>query len=212
MILRKAVVRTVAREVEKVAEQILKDYREGRVLDEPNITNGLAFLTEDRARKWETDGIQWYAQVLRTGRGRAAQEKKVGADLLGVIDLNLPDLEFKKGFLAQAKRAEPGARFREDDWENLITQCKRMLSNTPDSFLMLYSKRKGIRIVPALSVIHYEGRDPFQLNHRSIRRFFEDFLECFIGDKQFDSPRWVESRMKELACDTVLAIKGEEEP
>jgi hypothetical protein len=71
---------------------------------------------------------------------------------MGVLDVKVTDLRVKKGFLAQAKRAEPDTSFSRDEWARLQGQCETMLQRSPDSFVFLYSKEKGIRVVPAIEV------------------------------------------------------------
>ena len=131
--------------------------------------------------------VVWNARTLRTSRGRAAEEKRHGADLMGVLDIDIPDYRVTKGFLAQAKRAEPGRQLSKTDWKRLHDQCQTMLSRTPDSFVWVYSKKRGIRIFPAISVVELNTRDIFDLYDRSVSSFFEYHLECFIGDQRLNS-------------------------
>ena len=102
--------------------------------------------------------IVWNARSLRTSRGRAAEEKHHGADLMGVLDINIPNYHVTKGFLAQAKLAEPGRHFSKGEWNRLHDQCETMLRRTPESFVWVYSKERGIRIFPAISVVELDSR------------------------------------------------------
>lgn len=142
---------------------------------------------ERRIAKQPRGGIAWEARTLRTGRGIAAEEKRHGADLMGILDLALPDYRATKGFLAQAKRAEPGQRFSKSEWNRLCSQCETMLLRTPDSFVWVYSKSRGIRIFSANSVLGLESRSIFDLYSRGVSSFFENHIECFIGDRRLDS-------------------------
>ena len=103
---------------------------------------------------------------------------------MGVLDVKVTDLRVKKGFLAQAKRAEPDTSFSRDEWARLQGQCETMLQRSPDSFVFLYSKEKGIRVVPAIEVLGSSSRNPFQSYDRSFQRFFEQFIQCFVGDRR----------------------------
>ncbi len=85
----------------------------------------------------------WRAATLRAGSGSGAEEKEFGADILGVLSIDLPDYKVAKGFLAQAKRAEPGVRFSNSEWSRLRAQCNIMLMTTPDCFVVAYSKTVG---------------------------------------------------------------------
>ena len=100
--------------------------------------------------------IVWNARSLRTSSGRAAEEKRHGADLMGVLDIDIPDYRITKGFLVQSKLAEPGRIFPKKDWKRLHDQCETMLCRTPDSFVWVYSKERGIRIFPAVSVVELD--------------------------------------------------------
>ena len=131
--------------------------------------------------------INWTARSLKTGPGIAGEEKRYGADLMGVLDIDIPDYRVKKGFLVQAKRAEPERRFNNRDWGRLHSQCEKMLLRTPDAFVWVYSKSAGIRIFPAAPVLSLSSRDIFELYSRSVSSFFEYHIECFIGDRRLNS-------------------------
>ncbi len=193
-------------------------YREGRVVEEPQVTDRVLGAIEERIRyrrfdanrdghavealrrtdnyRWAIDhnicgsqfgGIVWKARTLRTGPGRAAEEKRHGADLMGVLDIDLPGYRVAKGFLVQAKRAEPNRRFSQREWDRLHSQCEKMLLRTPDSFVFVYSKSKGIRIFPANSVLGLKSRNIFELYDRSVSSFFESHIVCLIGDLRLNS-------------------------
>ena len=131
--------------------------------------------------------IVWNARSLRTSSGRAAEEKRHGADLMGVLDIDIPDYRITKGFLVQSKLAEPGRIFSKKDWKRLHDQCETMLCRTTASFVWVYSKERGIRIFPAVSVVELDSRYIFDLYDRSVSSFFEYHLECFIGDRRLNS-------------------------
>lgn len=217
-------VREIAREISSAADGALNAYRDGRVTEEPQITDRIIGAIEDRIGRKRPDeeappndeggifplnaartsdrfvegdhddasnsvfqSINWTALSLRTGSGIAAEEKRHGADLMGVVDIDIPDYLVVKGFLAQAKRAEPGQRFQQKDWDRLNFQCETMILRTPDSFVWVYSKTKGIRIFPAISVLTLKSKDIFDLYSRSVSSFFEYHIECFIGDRRLNS-------------------------
>ena len=153
--------------------------------------------------------IVWNARSLRTSSGRAAEEKRHGADLMGVLDIDIPNYRVTKGFLAQAKLAEPGRSFSKRDWNRLYDQCETMLRRTPDSFVWVYSKEKGIRIFPAISVVELDSRYIFDLYDRSVSSFFEYHLECFIGDRRLNSTniRTLDA-LDELPVERVLELSA----
>ncbi len=176
-------------------------YRLSRVTDEPHITDRLFGAIESRVRNlrfgpvassgWGgglRSPISWEAMTLRSGPHSAAHEKRYGADILGVFSADLPSYRISKGFLAQAKRAEPGANFDRTEWDRLIAQCERMLMITPDSFVVAYSKKQGVRFFSALAVTSLKGRDLFELYSMATRTFFERHFQSFIGDRRLDKP------------------------
>jgi len=127
-------------------------------------------------------GICWRAKTL-TDRGRGSQESKYGADFMGVLNISLPEFSVSKGFLAQAKFIRNGSA---GDLTELKQQCEKMLDLSPDSFVFLYGQN-GVRVVSALAIVG-TTLEPLQLYNRSAQRFFEEHLQCFIGDRDIQSP------------------------
>lgn len=185
-------VRKIAREIEDAANVAFSAHLEDRVVEEPQVTDRILGGIEDRIQARQFGGVVWKARTLRTGPGKAAEEKRHGADLMGVLDINLPFFKVQKGFLAQAKRAEPDGQFSKQAWDRLLFQCEKMLARTPDSFVWIYSKREGIRIFSANSVLGLGGgqisRNVFDLYNHSVSSFFESHIKCFIGDHRLNSP------------------------
>jgi hypothetical protein len=89
--------------------------------------------------------LRWEAMTLRAGSGSAAHEREFGADIMGVLTVETRDFKTAKGFLAQAKRAEPRTRFARSEWDRLHAQCQKMLAVTPDAFVLVYSLDRGVR-------------------------------------------------------------------
>lgn len=133
--------------------------------------------------------LVWQAMTLRAGSGSAAHEKRHGADVLGVLSIDTPGYQVSKGFLAQAKRAEPGIPFSKAEWERLQQQCETMLQVTPDAFALIFSKERGARMVSAAAIAAYSGRDVFDLYDMGLRSFFERHIESFIGDRRLNKPQ-----------------------
>ena len=182
-----AIVRTVAREISEAANGAFEAYREGDKMDEPDITGLILGAIGERIRSRRFGGMTWKTHIF-TSSGKDSEEKLHGADLMGVLDIDLPDYKVKKGFLAQAKKATPGSRFPKREWDRLTEQCKSMLARTPASFVFIYSRSYGIRIFPAVAALESGSRDIFDLYHHGVQRFFEDHIQCFIGDPRLDSP------------------------
>jgi hypothetical protein len=194
-------VREISNAIAHEADAVMEAYRRSRVTDEPHITDRLMGAIESRIRIMSfgpvfsstTGGgfrsrIAWEAHTLRSGSRAAAHEKKYGADILGVFTANIPNYSISKGFLAQAKRAEPRIDFKSSEWNRLISQCERMLAVTPDAFVLVYSRRQGARFFSAQAVAALRGRNLFELYSMMPRAFFERHLQSFIGDKRFNAP------------------------
>lgn len=173
-------VRAVATRVEAAIVNVTAAYLGGRVEQEPEFTGRMLGAIEYSLQEFETNGIVWKAKTL-TDRGRGSQESQYGADFVGVLNIELREYTVSKGFLAQAKLLRNG---RIDDLHRLRRQCETMLSLSPASFVFLYSG-DGVQVIPAISVI--SAADPLRLYARTSRRFFEDHLQCFIGDPAIHS-------------------------
>ena len=204
-------VRKVAREISEAADGAFKAYVEGRVAEEPQITDRILGAIEERINNLAIESargfVSWKARTLRTGRGYAAEEKRHGADFMGVLDVDLPDYKIKKGFLVQAKRSEPDKPFQKEEWHRLIRQCETMLERTPDSFVFVYSRSRGIRIFSAVSVLGSTSKNIFNLYHHGIQRFFENHIECFIGDRRLNSPDiWTLDILADFPVERVLHL------
>lgn len=181
-------VTAVADAISEAADGAFDAYVEGRVTEEPKITERISYAIEERLKNLNVNGVDWRAYPLRTSSGMAAEEKRHGADLMGVLDINLLDYRAKKGFLVQAKRAEPGRSFWQREWNLLIDQCEKMIARTPDSFVFVYSLSEGIKVFPANAVLGSKSKDIFDLHNHGIWQFFMDHLKCFIGDPRLNSP------------------------
>jgi hypothetical protein len=170
-------VREAGRLIAGAADRVVEALRQGRVEQEPAMTDRLLGAIEESLQGKTTHGIIWEAKTL-TDRGRGAQETEFGADFMGVVNIDLPDYQVAKGFLAQAKLARDA---RSIDRADLRRQCGKMLDHSPASYVFVYSP-DGIRVVPAIAVIASKvGLD--ELYARSVGRFFEEHFECFIGDQ-----------------------------
>lgn len=175
-------VRKVATRLGRAADRTVEALREGRIEQEPAITDRMLGCMEETLRGFTAKGIRWSAKTL-TDHGPGTQEPKYGADFMGVLDIRLPGFTIAKGFLAQAKLLRPGRRI---DATDLKVQCERMLDHSSHSFVFLYSQEQ-VRVIPAVSVIG-SGGNLDSLHSSSVQRFFEDHLRCFIGDKDIRTP------------------------
>lgn len=187
-------IKLVARRIADAANTAIDAYARELITDEPSITDRWIGAVEaattmaTRGLSRRMSGITWRAKTLRPSSGRAAEERRHGADLLGVADIYVGSNVVRKGFLGQAKRTEPGELFDNTRWLELEQQADTMLSRTPASFVLVYSKRQGIRFVPAISVANLGRRDLFDFNSMTLEQFFQLHLACFIGDRRLNAP------------------------
>jgi hypothetical protein len=154
---------------------------DGRAEQEPAVTDRMIASIEAEFDTPERNRFYWSAKTL-TDRGRGSQESKYGADFLGVLRINIDGFRITKGFLAQAKLAY---RNSSADQQALASQCRKMLTLSPTSFVFVYSE-DDFRVIPAISVL--AGSGSIQGHYtRGIRRFFEEHIECFIGDSNISA-------------------------
>ena len=205
------VVRDAATQIGNAVETAVSALQQGRVEHEPSFTDRMLGSIEQAMSDYQTKGVAWSAKTL-TDRGRNAQESRHGADLAGVLSVDLPDFKVEKGFLAQCKLIEPGDRMRPSEFDRMKKQCEKMLERTPDSFIFLYS-RSGVVIVPAVSVVSSIPRNPHDFYSRSVPRFYEEHFESFIGDPRLyaPTPAMLEDLQRDLDTRRVLFLRARSE-
>jgi hypothetical protein len=187
MLRNRYILKAVADVVTKAAKQTIEDLRDCWIEQESPFTGELLANIQNQLDGKTIKGIHWKAKTL-TDRGRQSQESKLGADFLGVLTIDLLGFRVMKGFFAQAKLIRRSGKWtKASEFERLQEQCKKMLNVTPDSFVFIYSKR-GIKIVPASSVLGTSAENINLLSNRTIGRFFTEYVECFIGDPKINAP------------------------
>ncbi len=178
--------------MQRAEDNIIQGIKDERIETEPSVTD--RFLREIELifeEHGERENIRFRARTLRD-RGPNAPEREFGADFCGVLDVNLPEFDQTKGFLSQAKWERNGIEVNRGRWgfagvtfnqnqefQRLKEQANNMLSVTPDSFVIVYSK-DGFVVVPASGVQGLNQKA--QIYGKPVDRFFKEFLMCFIGD------------------------------
>lgn len=183
----------------------IKGILEGKLETEPSITDRFVQGVEDIVNESGVfEGIRFHARTLRD-RGPNAPEHEFGADLCGVLRVDLPKFQQSKGFLIQAKivqanlisqgpRGFTGVRFPDDDeFKRLQSQAEHMLEITPDSFILIYSS-KGFFAVPASDILAL--KDEGTTYGKPVAAFFKEFLMCFIGDTRISA--WDDSTLRSV--------------
>lgn len=198
-------------------ERIITGIRDGRIETETSITD--RFLQElesvcNTSNKQER--VFFRARTLRD-RGRNAPEMRYGTDFCAILDVKLKNYVQGKGFLSQAKKEAfwinvrigpynfASVNFRQnDEFRRLGEQVDRMLSITPDSFVIVYSQRRFV-VVPASSI---KGlKDEAEVYGKPVANFFKEYLMCFVGDpklKAFDDDSLEKLRMETRARTAIM--------
>ena len=167
------------------ATKTVQDYSVGALPDEPTFTGAFVARLKDALDGFTTSGIVWSGKVL-SSHGPNTEETEFGADILGVLSLSLPGLRVVKGFLAQAKRQEPGSKLVRSEWDRLQIQCRKMIRHTPESFVFVYSLN-GVYMIPAVKVLSCTDIEDLHTLHLKELVVYRSPFECFIGDPRVDS-------------------------
>ncbi len=110
-------------------------------------------------------------------RKNSKEEKLFGADFLVILNIFDGESETHKYFLSQSKKCVDKSKLIFDN--KLKKQCEKMIYITSDSFISVYTK-EGIFVKSALNK---------NLEYKDIISFFEDFINCFIGDVHYRNYR-----------------------
>jgi hypothetical protein len=150
--------------ITKAERRTIDEMKNGEIETEPSATDRFLGKIKDVCEELVNDyGVVFKARTLGD-RGKDSPESEFGADFCGVLDNRHRRFGQTKGFLTQAKRESKGivvkyepyasttVKFTDnDEFKRLVGQIDKMLSITPDSYVIIYSL-KGFVVVPALSV------------------------------------------------------------
>lgn len=178
----------VAREVVDGTATAIEDFKNRIIKQETGMTERLFGAIAHSLNGRRIGNLTWKAYSLTSGRGRAAEETRHGADVLGVIDIDLHDYKTRKGFLLQAKVAEPYAPISNTEWKRFQEQCRLMLQRSHESFAVIYSRDKGVRFIPAATILEIVPDQLFEVGSRSLFGFFKSHVKCQIGDRRLSVP------------------------
>lgn len=158
----------------------MRKYATEGASDEPEITGYLVGQL-DAQIEGQIGGLTWNTQIVRNKAGTAAEEKRIGADLLIHVSLDTPTVKYSKGVLIQAKRAEPGQLITTSDLQRLNAQCMTMLTFTPAAFVFDYA-RGSMRCASATRFAASTDRRLYNQCTWTSYRFFLELFRCPIGD------------------------------
>lgn len=176
---------TAARAAETAVKAAMREYARGGVMDEPEITGVLAGHLAARI-EGQIGGLEWNSRIIRNGKGKAAEEKRIGADLLIHVSLETPAESYSKGVLIQAKRCEPNEELSASELRRLQGQCDKMLDRTSAAFVFTYDKGS----MRCGSANRFTAAPDGQIYRRcswTPYRFFLELFRCPIGDRQITS-------------------------
>jgi hypothetical protein len=180
----------------------VEKYNAGGVFDEPEISTYLLSQLDSKMTG-QIGGLFWSSAILRNGKGKAGEEKRIGADILLHVSVATPTEKYSKGVLIQAKKAEPSQQVPNAVMDELRDQCQKMLSHTPSAFVMSYST-KGFRAGSATRFTGTQSREIHRVCTWTTYRFFLELFRCPIGD-----PRITSGRVKELPVPYVIHLSAE---
>ena len=197
--------RAAARLANQAVIRAMGKYRDGFVTDEDDLTGvliGNLDTTFSNSSVSDLNGIRWSSSILRHRKGVAAEEKRVGADMIIHVSLTSPIQIYSKAVLVQAKRHEPGSLMKSTEHQELVDQCKKMLAVTPSSFVFDYAKGR-MRCGSATKVAGSRNMNLYSACDWTSYRFFLELFRCPVGDPNITSAKAID-----LPVPTVLELKG----
>lgn len=182
----------------------MRKYADGLVTDEDDLT-GVLIGNLDSAFHGQVGGLSWSSSILRHRKGVAAEEKRIGADMLIHVAMNTPTQTYSKGVLVQAKRIGPDELMSRKDHLDMVGQCNKMLSHTPSSFVFSYSPI-GMRCGAATKIAGATERDLYNKCGWTAYRFFLELFRCPVGD-----PNITTAKVADLPVPIAISLKAEGE-
>jgi hypothetical protein len=140
-------------------------------------------------------GIKWSSSILCHRRGDVAQERKVGADMLIHVSLDVQGLKYSKGVLVQAKRVEEGQTMSASEHKELLSQCKKMLRVTPASFVFDYAMG-SMRCASATKIAGTTTQGLDASCNQTSYRFFLLLVEAALSDGATARLRFMKSAFR----------------
>jgi hypothetical protein len=196
------VFRGILQAIDKAEIIALDALRSGDTDSEPEFTGRfIGAIDGQLANGIDMGDVTVRTRILRP-QGSLSPERLVGADLITAIHAQFPGFSLSKGFLAQSKflrdneiriqihrnAHRPALQIRNsrrnlDDPGSLLNQCTRMLEYTPSSFVFGYHN-SGVYVVSAQAIAKTDPDGEWRRVYwKSLHWFFNDFLQCFIGDE-----------------------------
>jgi hypothetical protein len=150
-------IREAAHRAEEAVIATIEHYKRGGITEEEDMTGTLGGELSARLRG-QIGGLTWDTTILRRRRGVAAEEKRIGADMIIHVKLDTATEHYSKGVLIQAKRIEPNTLMTSDAHDELKSQCEKMLDVTSEAFVFDYTKRE-LRCASAARIVGRTSRE-----------------------------------------------------
>lgn len=157
----------------RVEDNVMGLYRRGNIEDEESLSGALCSQLSS-GQSGIIDVSIVHKQI---------EESKIGADLLVTFCCTDDEWPLRSRLLVQAKRAEPGTRMATRDWKFMQVQVRKMLAIAVESFIMAYSRERGIVVFPAIAVAACKSRDLFDLRQYAFDEFVEGIFCGRIGQE-----------------------------
>ena len=174
---------------------------------------GSARVFTDRLLRRAAQEIDRFRNRDQRWRAKAFVDDDGGADpaaeVLGLLEVDLPDYSLSTGFLAAALLIDPERPPAHEELAGLRATCSTLLQRTPAAYVFVY-RPDGVIVVPAAAVVGSVGR-PDRLHRRRWSRFYEEHFSCFIGDGRLASEgeRTLEELVRRYGARTGLALHVE---
>lgn len=147
------------------------------------ITGHLLDEVEKLLDNKKIQGVRFHVNTYKQ-----SEENITGADLLGILSIDLNGNKIQKFFLAQAKvgtRRQNGNAYCIN--QDILRQAKDMLNHSPASFFFIYTK-EGLEVVSALMIqlLNKNSINTKEIISKDFSEFYKDFFDCFIGDNRIE--------------------------
>jgi|688.fasta_scaffold368738_2 hypothetical protein len=211
MFANKRLIDSLINKISQVESETLEALRDGRVEQEPALTDRLLARMENVLDGKRLAGVRWTVKTL-TDRGLGSQESVFGADFMAALELSVGEHHVRKGFLVQSKLVEPSQNFSKAEFDRLKDQCKKMLDFSPASFVFLYSKESDIVVVSAKDILKSPNCNPHKLTSQSMVTFYRKHFECSIGDRGIHraNPQGLEELRQRYKAQRLVLFYGSE--
>lgn len=190
-----------AKAADEAVHMVMAAYQTGHMTDEDDLTPAIVGALQ-HAFSRPIAGLNWSASVVRHRSGIAAEEKRIGADMVIHVTLKTPTQSYSKGALIQAKRLEPHEFLDRDGHDDLREQCDKMLTVTPAAFVFNYMKG-SLRCGSATRIAGSSNRNLHAICSWTSYRFFWELFRCPVGD-----PRLTSALVSDLPVHEILYLKA----